>query len=146
MESEFTEQEVVLINEPEEEIPGSGEGTEKYELEGQEDEDSEEGDVIHGELELELKLSDGERERLERGRREKEGRTDATSEKTNEREEDPENVMRLEKPLAEFTTNVIDYYGKGWVQAKEGRWTRTEEVEVKQDRDDDFPLLRERSL
>ena len=39
--------------------------------------------------------------------------------------------MRLEKPLAEFTTNVIDYYGKGWVQAKEGRWTRTEEVDVK---------------
>merc|ERR1712074_393077 len=73
----------------------------------------------------------GEREGLERGRREKEGRTDATSEKINEREEDPENVMRLEKPLAEFTTNVIDCYGKGWVQAKEGRWTRTEEVEVK---------------
>ena len=81
MENEFTEQEVILINESEDEIPGSGEGMEKDELVRREDEDSEEGDVIQGELELELKLSDGERERLERGRREKEGRTDVMPEK-----------------------------------------------------------------
>ena len=39
--------------------------------------------------------------------------------------------MRLEKPLAEFTSNIGEYYGKGWVQAKEGRWTRPEEVDTK---------------
>ena len=48
MESELTEQELEIINEPEEEIQGLGEEVEKYELERQEDEDSEDGSVSHG--------------------------------------------------------------------------------------------------
>ena len=61
------EQELETKNEPEEEIPATWEEMEMNELERQEAEDSGDGSESHGALELELKLSDGERERLERG-------------------------------------------------------------------------------
>ena len=108
-----------IINEPEEEIPVIREEMEMNELERQEAEDSGDGSESHGTLELELKLSDGERERLERGLKEREGKDEErTDEISAGEEENTENIMRLEKPLAEFTSIIGEHYGAGWVQVK----------------------------